>query len=186
MSLELPQYNVTLIDFQTIHLSFEKSLMNELHDLHLIDSLPELRSDSKRLITHYIIKETVDFINNYESNNKIIVYFNNTQFNDSEMLKYIDEVVYLKLLTKVLLKIRSVLPIKVVISSKSLDFFSHLLTIDDGRAKGTLYRIVNTINKFKVENYTFEKVKKYAKLYGLNFLSKDYFNDIKTKHIAFR
>ena len=42
------------------------------------------------------------------------------------------------------------------------------------------------INKFKVENYTFEKVKKYAKLYGLNFLSKDYFNDIKTKHIAFR
>jgi len=85
-----------------------------------------------------------------------------------------------------MLKIRNILPIKIVISSKSLEFFSHLLTIDDGRAKGTLIRIINTVNSFKVENFTFEKVKKFASKNGLNFLSGDYFNNIKTKQIAFK
>ena len=85
-----------------------------------------------------------------------------------------------------LLRIRTILPIKVVISSKSLEFFSHLLTIDDGRARGTLIRIVDTVNKFKVENFTFEKVKKFAKVNELNFLSGEYFNNIKTKQIAFK
>ena len=102
------------------------------------------------------------------------------------MLNYIDESVYLNLLTKILIKIRSILPIKIVISSKSLEFFSHLLVIDDGRAKGTLIRIINTVNSFKVENFTFEKVKKFATKNGLNFLSGDYFNDMKTKQIAFK
>ena len=85
-----------------------------------------------------------------------------------------------------MLKIRTILPIKVVISSKSLEFFSHLLTIDDGRARGTLIRIIDTVNKFKVENFTFEKVKKFSKVNNLTFLSGEYFNNMKTKQIAFK
>lgn len=186
MRLDLPEYNVTLIDYQQIHLSFEQRLIDELHNLQLLDSLYDLSKDCRKLILHFTIKETVDYLNSYKTTNKLLLYFNNTQFYDSEVLKYIDESVYLKLITKMLLRIRTILPIKVVISSKSLEFFSHLLTIDDGRARGTLIRIVDTVNKFKVENFTFEKVKKFAKVNELNFLSGEYFNNIKTKQIAFK
>jgi|TARA_B100002019_G_scaffold278399_1_gene279198 hypothetical protein len=184
--LDLPEYNVTLIDYQQIHKSFEQRLINELYNLQLLDSLYDLPSDCKKLILHFTIKETVDYLNSFKTNNKLLLYFNNTQFYDSEVLKYIDEPVYLKLITKMMLKIRTILPIKVVISSKSLEFFSHLLTIDDGRARGTLIRIIDTVNKFKVENFTFEKVKKFSKVNNLTFLSGEYFNNMKTKQIAFK
>jgi len=184
--LDLPEYNVTLIDYQQIHKSFEQRLINELHNLQLLDSLYDLSSDCKKLILHFTIKETIDYLNSFKTNNKLLLYFNNTQFYDSEVLKYIDEPVYLKLITKMMLKIRTILPIKVVISSKSLEFFSHLLTIDDGRARGTLIRIIDTVNKFKVENFTFEKVKKFSKVNNLTFLSGEYFNNMKTKQIAFK
>ena len=186
MRLDLPEYNVTLIDYQQIHKSFEQRLINELYNLQLLDSLYDLPSDCKKLILHFTIKETVDYLNLFKTNNKLLLYFNNTQFYDSEVLKYIDEPVYLKLITKMMLKIRTILPIKVVISSKSLEFFSHLLTIDDGRARGTLIRIIDTVNKFKVENFTFEKVKKFSKVNNLTFLSGEYFNNMKTKQIAFK
>jgi hypothetical protein len=186
VNLELPQYNVTLIDFQHIHTSYEKRLLNELHRLQLLDSLYDLTSDCKKLILHYTIKETIDYLNSYKTDNKLLLYFNNTQFYESELLNFIDEPVYLSLITKMLVKVRSILPIKVIISSKSLDYFSHLLTINDGRARGTLIRIVNTINNFKVENFTFQKVKKFASKNNLTFLSGDYFNNIKTKQIAFK
>ena len=186
MRLDLPEYNVTLIDYQQIHKLFEHRLINELYNLQLLDSLYDLPSDCKKLILHFTIKETVDYLNSFKTNNKLLLYFNNTQFYDSEVLKYIDEPVYLKLITKMMLKIRTILPIKVVISSKSLEFFSHLLTIDDGRARGTLIRIIDTVNKFKVENFTFEKVKKFSKVNNLTFLSGEYFNNMKTKQIAFK
>ena len=186
MRLDLPEYNVTLIDYQQVHKSFEQRLINELYNLQLLDSLYDLPSDCKKLILHFTIKETVDYLNSFKTNNKLLLYFNNTQFYDSEVLKYIDEPVYLKLITKMMLKIRTILPIKVVISSKSLEFFSHLLTIDDGRARGTLIRIIDTVNKFKVENFTFEKVKKFSKVNNLTFLSGEYFNNMKTKQIAFK
>ena len=186
MSLNLTEYNVTLIDFQEIHRSYEKQLLDELYNLQLIDNFPNITSDIKKILLHFTIKETVDYLNTVKTNNKLILYFNNTQFYDSEILTYIDEPVYLKLINGFLLKIRNMLPIKVVISSKSLDFFSHLLTVDDGRAKGTLFRIINTISNFKIENFTFAKVKKFALKNELTFLSGDYFNDLKTKQITFK
>lgn len=186
MNLDLPEYNVTLIDFQDIHRNYEKNLLDELHNLQLLDSLYDLSRDCRKLILHYTIKEAVDYLNSVKTDNKLVLYFNNTQFYESEVLNYIDESQYMKLITLMLVKIRGLLPIKVVISSKSLDFFKHLLDKDDGRARGTLIRIVNTINNFKVENFTFQKVKKFAVKNNLTFLSGEYFNNMKTKQIAFK
>ena len=185
MRLELNDYNLLLIDFQDIHSTFDKDLLDQLHLFQITTNL-EKNKDFYKILTHFTVKGTVDYLNSVKSNNKLILYFNNTQFYESEILNYIDETVYLTLITNILLKIRNILPIKIVISSKSLELFSHLLTIDDGRAKGTLIRIINTVNSFKVENFTFEKVKKFASKNGLNFLSGDYFNDMKTKQIAFK
>ena len=78
------------------------------------------------------------------------------------------------------------LPVKVVVSQRSLIFFKELLLKDDGRARGTVLKINSTMNKFKIEDFTFSKVKKFALKYELNFLSRDYFNNFKTKQLLFK
>jgi hypothetical protein len=78
------------------------------------------------------------------------------------------------------------LPIKVVISQKSLIFFNELFNKNDGRAVGTVIKIRSAISKFKIEDFTFSKVKKFALKYELNFLSRDYFNNFKTKQLLFK
>ena len=65
-------------------------------------------------------------------------------------------------------------------------FFKELIKKDDGRAKGTILKIYSTLQKFKIENFTFAKVKKFAKKYDLTFLSNEYFNNIKTKQLLFK
>jgi hypothetical protein len=185
----LSQYNITLIDFQDIHKKFDKDLLDEIHNSLLIDTFKEKgfqNKDIKKLFFHHSIKGTVDYINRIKTNNKVIVFFNNTQFYESEILNYVSEKSYLDILTKLLLKLRSVLPIKVVISMRSLPYFKELVKLNDGRAKGTVMKINSTLSKFKIESFTFEKVKKFATKYELNFLSNEYFDNIKTKQLIFK
>tara|TARA_R100001163_G_scaffold728_6_gene1146 strand:+ start:42949 stop:43518 length:570 start_codon:yes stop_codon:yes gene_type:complete len=185
----LPQYNLLLIDFQDIHKSFDKELLDDIHENMLMDTFKEKgfqNKDIKKLFFHHSIKSTVDYINKVNSNNKVILYFNNTQFYESEILNYIQEKQYLDILTKLLLKLRSVLPIKVVISMRSLPYFKELVKSNDGRARGTVLKINSTLSKFKIENFTFEKVKKFATKYELNFLSNEYFDNIRTKQLIFK
>ena len=189
MRLSLPEYNIVLIDFQDIHKKYEKDLLDDIHNYQLMDSLVESQfsnKDIKKLLFHHTIKNCVEYINKVNSKNKVVLYFNNTQFYESEILKYIDEKDYLKLLTNLLIKIRNLLPIKTVISHRSLMFFKELIKNDDGRAKGTVLKIYSTLQKFKIENFTFARVKKFAKKYDLTFLSNEYFNNIKTKQLLFK
>jgi len=185
MDLEFPEFNIFLQDFHEIHKSYEISLINHLHDLGLLQDNFTKNKDIHRILIHFTIKETIDFINNKQYTSKPVVYFCNTQFYDSPILEFVDEQDYLHILTNILLRMRLLLPIKIVISYKSLEFFKELITRGDGRANGTLLKIKSAVDKFNIERFTFEKIKKYAKNNGLTFLSGEYFNDIKTKQIVF-
>lgn len=185
MHIEFPEYNIYLIDFQEIHQKYEISLIDNLYEFDLLNKKFITNKDIKRILTHFTFKETINYINNNQFTSKPVVYFCNTQFYESKLFEFVDEQDYLQILTKILFKMRSLLPVKVVISYKSLEFFKELLKQGDGRAHGTLLKIKSAVEKFNIESFTFAKVKKYAKNNGLTFLSGDYFNDIKTKQIIF-
>lgn len=186
MKLQLIEHNITLIDFEDIHKTYDHNLINKLHDLQLLNSDFKKNKDIRKLLYHFTIKGVIDYINSTVTNTKLVLYFNNTQFYESPIIEYINEHDYLDILTKLLIKIRNLLPIKITITHKSLTYFKHLLDINDGRAKSTVTKLYSTINKFNIEKFTFEKIKKFAKNNDLTFLSNKYFEDIKTKQVVFR
>ena len=189
MRFTLSEHNIVLIDFQDIHKKLEKDLIDDIHSNELLSTFIEKNfqnKDIKKLFYHHCIKGIVEYINKINSHNKVVLYFNNTQFYESEILHYLPEKDYLKLLTRLMVKLRHVLPVKVVISLRSLAYFKELIQKNDGRAKGTVLKIYSTISKFKIESFTFEKVKKFATKYELTFLSNDYFDNIKTKQMIFK
>ena len=189
MNTSLSAYNIELIDFQDIHKQYEIDLLNDIHEFGLFDKLKAdgiSSKDIKKLVYHHTIKSVVEYFNKCESDNKLVLYFNNTQFYESELVNYIDEQAYLKFISSFLVRVRNMLPIKVVISQKSLIFFNELFNKNDGRAVGTVIKIRSAISKFKIEDFTFSKVKKFALKYELNFLSRDYFNNFKTKQLLFK
>ncbi len=186
MKLQLVEHNITLIDFQDIHKTYDCELVDKLHDLQLLDKNFKKNKDIRKLLYHFTIKGIVDYINSTKFNTKLVLYFNNTQFYESSILEYVHEDEYLDILTKLLIKIRNLLPIKITISYKSLSYFKHLLDNNDGRARSTCTKLYSIVSKFNIEKFTFEKIKKFAKMNDLIFLSNSYFEDIKTKQIVFR
>jgi hypothetical protein len=186
VQLELPELNLILIDFQSIHKNYEYELIEKLTSYCLIGEQFDKHPDILKILYHFTIKGVIDYFNSVDSNNKLVLYYNNTQFYESILFEYVPEQLYLQILTNIFKKIQSILPIKIIITSKSLSFFEELLLKQDGRARTTIYKINNTINNFKIEQFTFEKVKKFACKYNLTFLKNEYLNDVKTKQILFR
>jgi hypothetical protein len=186
VTLELPELNLILIDFQSIHKKYEYELIEKLSSYCLIGEKFDTHPDITKILYHFTIKGIIDHFNSVKSNNKLVLYYNNTQFYESDLFEHVPEQLYLDILTKIFKKIQNILPIKIVITSKSLNFFKELILKQDGRARATIFKIHNTINNFKIEQFTFEKVKKFACKYDLTFLKNEYLNDVRTKQIVFR
>ncbi len=185
MVLELSELNLILVDFQDCHKRYEYDLSDKLFDLNITGDISH-NSDAIRIIYHYTIKGVIDYINSVNSNNKIVIYFNKTQFYDSIIFNQVDYDSYMQIIINLFNKIKSILPIKVVVSCKSLAFLQELVSKDDGRAMSTIIKIYHTVSTFKVENFTFEKMKKFASKYDLTFLHSTFFNNVQNQQIIFK
>lgn len=180
--MEFKQYNFRLINFN--HL-FEKkieiNIINDLHKYNLIN--PKISAQAKKFFYHHIIFGICEQLLTERSSEKNVVYFNNTQIENLQILKYYSEQDILKTVNNILLKIRKLLPIKIFTTNISFEFLSHLLSKNDGRGSEVVLNVKNYIDKFDIEKFTFSKIKTFTKKNDLLFLNKDYFNRLKTKQL---
>jgi len=179
--LDFIQYNFKLINFNSILRKAEINIVNDLYKYHLLKD--RITTTAKQFFYHHLIFELCEFVLNSKSKEKYIVYFNNTQLESTILTKYFKEEDILKLLNQITLKIKRLLPIKVFITNTSLEFLNHLIEKNDGRGIEVINSIRAYIDNVNIERYTFLKVKTFLKKNNLVFLSKDYFNQLKTKQL---
>jgi len=179
--LEFKQYNFKIINFNYLFKDIEVDIINDLHKYELLKD--RITTNAKKFFYHHIIFSLCETLLNDKSKEKSIIYFNNTQIGGFQILKHFQEEDVLKLLDVILKKIKRLLPIKVFISTISFDFLNHLLQKNDGRSVELISNIRTYLNSINLERYTFSKVKIFTKRNDLTFLSKDYFNRIKSKQL---
>lgn len=182
--LNIDNYDLKIIDLNELFVKdIQIQIIDNLYNYNLLDrSINNLQV--KKFFFHYLIHNICEKV--LETKGKSIIYFNNTQLEESTINKYYSETEILTLLSNILRRIEKLLPVKIYISKYSIEYLSHLLEKNDGKAQTTVNSMISKINKVDISKYTFSEVKKFTKRYELTFLNKDYFNRLSTKLLLIR
>ena len=122
--ITLKTHEIEIIDFNEL---FVKTIQNRIiDDLYSFELLEKSINNTnvKKFIIHHVIFETCEKV--LSKNNKSIIYFNNTQLEECELMKYFTETEILTFLSNLLRKIEKLLPIKFYISKFSLEYLNCL------------------------------------------------------------
>jgi hypothetical protein len=180
-SIDFKQYNLKIINFNNLFKEIEIKIINDLHKFNLLDK--NLGTSSKKFFYHHVFYGICESLLNIKSKEKCILYFDNKQIENFNILNHYSDEKILKLLTVILKKIKTLLPIKVFISEISFDYFNYLLSKNDGRGEELVSSIRSYVDSVNLERYTFNKVQAFTKNMGLSFLNKEYFNKLRAKQL---
>jgi hypothetical protein len=182
----IPQNNICVVSFTKIYKErFIEGFLKNLQD-YSIKNITFKNKDIRRLFVHNIIHSICEEILESRVNEKCIVYFSTTSLPHSFINDFVNEEEVLVFLEKLFNKIKKMLPVSILVTSNSFEYFCYLL--DKNKAEGTelLYSMISIINSSNFDKFTFQKIKNFSKKYGLTFLSNMYFNDIKSKQLLIK
>ena len=132
-NLDLGVYNICLVNCNTIFNRYAAdAIVDELYKFNLLEKSLS-NPNNKRIFYHYTIFNFCEAILKNKSNKKSILFFNNTQLEESSLEKYYTPEDIIKNICYVLNKMKRILPVKIYISRYSLPYFDHLLKNRQGR-----------------------------------------------------
>lgn len=179
--LNFKQNNILLINFDEVFKGIESECLTELDSYGLIEDykINLSKRDTKKLIYHHIIHGVCEEIrNNPNKQNKVIVipptirdFHEITEFCDIDTLD--------KILKTLFKRLSNSLPFLIYFSNDYI--FDEVLIPESGETKDIISIITEMSNTISEKSFTFEKIKKFSTQFELEFLSKEYFNCIKTK-----
>jgi len=177
--------NITLINFRNIYINLEISLINDINKFNFIknNSINLKDSDIKKFIFHHIIYGLCEECIKFKKSNKAILVYENTCKSTDEIAGYCDVNVFNKLLCDVLSKIKGKLPINIFFVDNSIKFSYFKTKPKNGAVRDMISLIDQSISNTKNIDISFKKIKNIAKIYGLTFLSADYFSKLRTKQL---
>ena len=180
--IRLDTHNITLIDFYSVVTECELDIINDLYVLELLDGLNFMKKDTKKVFYFYIIKKICEFLVETREKNKIIFYFNEDSIPKTEITQYCNNFRFKSFIRTIAKKVNQLFPVKIYFNDLEFSEFKS----NSGETKDVVMQIREKLNSFKVENYTFSKIKLFTQKYELTYLSKDYFCQVKVKAIMYK
>ena len=186
MSIVLPLQNIRILDFQHIFKSsVETQLLNDLHEFNLIkDNKVNIKhKEVKRLFYHHTIYGLCENILKLKCKQRVVVYYCQIIPPGKHLPTHINIQDLQEFFNSLILKIIKMLPIKFLVGDRSFNIIKQDMNHDSGKAADISGMAQSTVDNFDISKYTFTKARYFAKRYGLNYLSTNYFNKIKNKQL---
>jgi len=177
------QYNFKILDFTSICKEISRVTVNDLYSYGLLEK-PKFSRDVKKLLLHHTIHQICEYFLNKHKHTATFIYFGRTTYN-TELHEIYGESIINEWLYQTILKLKKILPIRILIGH--LPFTTIKSQIDENSGDGAEFlQMVRTYADWhNTDKYTFSRVKLYVARHELTFLSKDYFNQLKTKNLLF-
>ena len=186
--LTLPRHNLKLINFSEIfQLQIESDILNDLDSYKLIkDSVVNIKSPAvKRLFYHHIIHGLCEHVLSIKEEEKIVVVYSTATGPGDHIHEYIQTEPLMNFLTKFIKRISKMLPIKILIVDSDISAIDDIMNLQTGECREIINNAKELSESFDVGSFTFSKARYFAKQYGLEFLSNNYFKQIKSKQLNF-
>ena len=172
--------NMILINFIHILAEISSECLNDLDTFVLITNYQINLSnrDTKKLVYHHIIHGICEEIQKITHEHRKVIVIPPVLDNSSELAQFCSIDDFDPFVNKLLKSLQNLLPVVLYKSDENL-FDGH--EIDSGKMQDILSIMSQLCHIKDSKNFTFEKMKKFSNTFELEFLSKDYFNSIKTK-----
>lgn len=177
-----------LINFSDIFQVININFINELHEFDLLSSPINFKNISvKRLFKHHIIYNICEKLLDKQDDFKRVIIMSKINI-PIDYQEYYDYEQLIKEINSILKQLQKNLPIFIFFPSTPVDFkkFSNKYFRDEGEGIDIKNLIYSQYDKMTKKTYDFRNIKKFTKKYQLNFLSKGYFDQIKTKQILYK
>jgi hypothetical protein len=186
MNLILPLHNIKLIDFSyIIRKCVETPLLNDLESYGLIlDGKVNIKNkDVKRLIYHHVIYELCEHVLSIRGKERIMIHYCNIIPPTKQLNSFVTTLECQIFFNTFVGKIKKMLPIKIMPIDQSFSSIRRDIKNGNGESREAITQAQYIIDKFDIGRYTFTKARYFAKKYGLNYLSNNYFQKIRSKQL---
>tara|TARA_R100000805_G_C3604595_1_gene105020 strand:- start:50 stop:652 length:603 start_codon:yes stop_codon:yes gene_type:complete len=180
-SVDYDQHNICLINMRDILSLCETDIFNDLHMFGLFDNFNYKTRDVKKILYHHIIKTICDVYIHQLTFNKVVLYYNEEECTASELGKLGSKHRCGNFLSKTIVKICNLLPIRIFNYQCSFSQANSMIKNGRGEGRDLLQKIKLLFSK-KSPKYDFLKVKNFSKRYDLTFLSEQTFNSFFVKY----
>jgi hypothetical protein len=184
--IRLNTYNLTFVDINSIVSACEVDIIDDLYQYQLLDNLKFNNIDTKKVFYYYIIKKVCDILINSKDSNKIVFWFNDQGPGECDILQYTSQSRLNAFIQTVFKKLRAFFPVKFYTSEIEFEEFRRIVTDDPGALREIVQNVHEAMKKFKIESYTFSKVRQFINNYELTYLDNHYFNQVKVKAIMYK
>lgn len=143
----------------------------------------------KNVFRHFVIHEVCENIINCPLDGQKVIYHFlplNLSRKYVTMVADVDMDQLEALIMKVLHDMGKYLPIVLYKGKQVFSEFQTLLDTSGGEQVECINNIVKTIKNFDPTSFNFRDIRRYTKKYRLNFLSNEYFEQIRTKKLFYR
>ena len=157
----------------------------DIEDIHI-----NLNSANvKNVFRHYVVHEVCENIINCPFNGQKVIYHFlplNLSRKYVTMVADVDMDQLEALIMRVLQDMGKYLPIVLYKGKLGFSEFQTLLDTSGGEQVECINDIAKVIKKFDPTSFNFSDIRRYTKKYRLNFLSNEYFEQIRTKKLFYR
>jgi hypothetical protein len=188
-SCTFDQYNLKLVNFDSIFQSIEVDFINDLETYNLL-SFKKINRDIKKLLYHHIFFGISEHLLKHSTKERIVIL----KKSDGSLTDNLQSFIYLQRndlqahIDQAVHRVAKLLPINIYgyIGFNFIDI-EKLYREGNGDVVELIERIKTYSWKrnFVRNTYTFARVKSFAKRNNLTFLSEEYFNQLKTKQLLF-
>lgn len=182
--IDFDEYGICLLSGNAIARESSIGTINNLNSFNIDLNLS--KHVVKRFIHSNLIYEICEAILNCKTTNKIVVYYNSTDEDFSWFNDFFDSKDLVKFFGNSFKKYEKMLPIKIFNGKVTLEYITNEYKFNNEDVR-ILLNTIKQYNENKVEGTkNFKKAKTFLDKYQLTYLSKNYFNTVKSKQIMYK
>ena len=173
--VKLDKYSLTLIDAASLIPNIEFDIINDLYTYKLLDNFSLSKKDTKSIIYHHLILGLCSAIKaNTGSVYTVIAYDSSLRFLPDYVMPG-DQFIF-----RAFRKLDNVLPVAFVELPYDFGTITRILDSNDGEGIELDYKLKKLTSNRKPA-YSFDRMLKFSRKYGLDFLMNNFFRKVENK-----
>jgi hypothetical protein len=177
------QYNFKLIDFDVIMSDISSAVLRDLNNFGL-NGDTKITPNIKRLILHHTIFTICELLINKKQKQPFVFYFVLANLN-SKLHKFYGRDEINKIMLKIIQRLTKLLPIRIYNGNITFTNLKGYIDGHNGEGIDMLMQIKMYLDSINTDKFTFSKIRVFVMQNKLTFLSKEYFDRLKTKQLLF-
>lgn len=166
--ISFDEYDLNIILFNDIFYNIQFNTINEISSFSLppVKHYVELNSDIKRILLHFIIKESCDTISNINKKNKVLVI---NELDDYEIFNYLERDKVIKFIKDSFKSLKNKFPFPSYILEDEIDFNNMTGELED-----VLHDLHKEVDNYSTKSKTSRRLRGYSSQKGLKYLTDSY------------